>query len=196
MIDLPVSPAPSAVAWELVDFGGTLQGPLGGAAQRVNRLGGRWRCEVALPPMKSAQAREWAVTLARALREGARWKIVQADLQPGSPGTTLVNGASQSGDSIAIDGFTANYTLRIGQFFSILTSSQRYVYQAAASGRANSSGQLTVEIEPPLRVEPADNDTVEMGVPYVEGLLQVPPSLTLDADRIARGVTFSILEAR
>lgn len=196
VVELPASPGPRSVEWEVVDFGGTLRGGLGGSSQRVNRLGNRWRVTVAMPPMDPAQGRLWFTRLSRALRNGASWRIRQVGTPPGSPGTVLVNGAGQAGAAIALDGFLPGYALRDGQWLSILTGGQRYLYQCAAAVMANASGQATVQIEPPLRVVPADNDPVEIGRPVIEGLLDVPPGLVLDERRLAAGFSFTIEETR
>lgn len=196
LVSLPLNPGPSALAWELVDFGSTESGPLGGAAQRVNRLGSRWRCTVTLPPMHPLLAREWAAALARGLRNGVSWRIRQVSTPTGSPGSVLVAGGSQAGDSLDVDGGTAGYVARIGQWASILTGGQRYLYQLAASTQLDGTGTGTLELEPPLRVEPADNDPVELGAPVIEGLLVAPPGWSIDANRLVNGISFTIEESR
>lgn len=195
-VELPSTPGPAAVAWELVDFGGTLSGALGGMAQRVNRLGNRWRCRITMPPLTPAQAREWSSALAQGLRQGVLWKVRQVGFAPGAAGTPLVNGGSQAGNALTVDGLTALYPYRIGQVFSLLTGSRRYVHHVAGNGRANGSGQATLAIEPALRVTPADNSTVELAAPMLEGLLESPVAWSLDPNRLASGFEIVISEAR
>lgn len=196
MITLPSTPGPAAVAWEPVDFGTVLRGALGGADQRVNRLGNRWRCTVTMPVMTPADARQWAVALTVGLREGVSWRIRQVSSPTGSPGTVLVKGGSQAGSSLLCDGFTPGYVLRAGMWLSILTGGQRYLHQCAANLRADSAGEGTISLDAPLRVSPADNSPVEIGAPVIEGLLDEVPGWSLDPDRLARGFTFSISETR
>jgi hypothetical protein len=193
---LPASPGPVAVGWTLVDFGSSQQGALGGAAQRINRLGGRWRCEVTLPPMTPAQAREWAATLSRGLRTGVSWRIRQVGTPTGTPGAVLVNGADQAGNALIVDGGTPGYVAKIGQWLSVLTGGQRYLYQSAATLQLSGTGTGTLQIEPGLRVPPANNDPVELGAPLIEGLLSGPPGWVIDANRLVNGFTFVIEENR
>jgi hypothetical protein len=195
-VELPDSPGPRSLAWEPVDFGGTLQGPLGGAGQRVNRLGSRWRMRVDMPVLTPRQAREWSAALVKGLRLGVLMPILQPETSTGVPGSPLVAGAGQTGTDLDIDGLTPAYGYRIGQWVSVIVSSRRYLYQISASGFADTSGVATLPIEPPLRVSPADNDTVELGLPYIEGLLAEAPSWMLDVDRLARGFSFAIEETR
>ena len=194
-VELPDSPGPRSVSWQSLDFGGRLQGPLGGAAQRVNRLGNRWRVEVEMPVLTARQAREWSAALMQALRLGVVWKIIQPDTPTGSPGSPLVDGASQSGTSLVIDGLTPSYAYRVGQFISIIISGQRYVYQLSESGKAATDGSATLSVEPPLRVPPNDGDTVEIAQPYLQGLIEAP-SWMLDVDRLGKGFSFAIEEQR
>lgn len=195
-VTLPDTPGPASVSWELVDYGGTLQGPLGGAGQRVNRLGNRWRAMIAMPVMTPRQAREWSAALAQGLRLGVLWKLRQVGTVTGTPGSPLVAGAGQSGVELDVDGLTAAYGWKFGQFVSVITSSRRYLYMLSASGVAATDGTATLPIEPPLRVQPGDNDVVEIALPYIEGLLADAPSWMLDVDRLARGFSFAIEETR
>lgn len=196
MITLPDSPHPAAISWELVDFGGTSTSSLGGSAQRINRLGNRWKVGVTMPPLTEAQAREWASALTRGLRQGVAWKLSQPGFVTGSPGTPLVAGASQLGDTLNLDGLNAGYVIRAGQWLSILTGGQRYLYQSVNNVRVPSTGIVALEIEPSLRVSPADNDPVEFAAPLIEGLLEAAPGWRIDTDHIARGFSFVIAETR
>lgn len=195
MITLPSTPGPRSMTWSLVEFGGVQQGPLGGSAQRVNRLGSRWRCEIELPPMTPADARIWAAALSRGLREGVSWAVRQVGTPNGSPGPVLVAGAGQAGASLAVDGGTRGYVARAGQWCSIQTGGRRYLHQIAAPVQFSSSGTATLELEPLLRRSPADNAAVELAAPVIEGLLDGPPGWTIDAGRLVRGLTFAIEEA-
>lgn len=194
MIALPSSPGPSAISWSLVDFGSTQQGALGGSAQRINRLGARWRCEVQLPAMTPADARIWAAALARGLREGVSFKIRQVSTPTGAPGAVLVAGAGQAGAELDVDGATAGYVAKAGQWASINTGGRRYLHQIADSVQFSGTGTATLQIEPLLRVIPADNAPVELAAPVIEGLLQTAPGWTIDAGRLVRGFSFAIEE--
>lgn len=196
VVTLPTSPGPRAVRFAPVDFGGTQTGVLGGSSQRVNRLGNRWRCEVAMPAMTPADARKWAAALTRGLRNGVSWKIRQVGTPVGPIGSPLVAGADQAGDSLDIDTATAGVWLRAGQWLSITTASVAYLYQVAQDVRVADAGTATVEIEPPLRVTPADNDPVNIAAPVIEGLLAVPFEWGIDANRLVNGFSFTIEEQR
>ena len=192
MIDLPVYPGPARVGWTLIDFGGNQGGVLGGTTQRINRLGNRWRCEIAMPPMPPALAREWAAALVSGQRQGVRMKVREASTPAGSPGAVLVAGADQIGFELDVDGGTIGHVIKGGKWFSLLTGGRRYLHQVAASVQLSGTG--TLAIEPALRVIPADNSPVELAVPQIEGLLGDVPSWVIDETRMVRGFSFTIEE--
>lgn len=195
LIALPRT-APVKVAWSLVDAGSTLPGGLGGPDQRVNRLGNRWQVTVDMPPMTADDALAWAVALTMGVEDGVSWRIWQTGTPPGSAGTVRVAGAGQAGRALALDGFYPGFALRMGMCLSILTGGQRYLYRTAAALRADAAGGATAQLTSALRVQPADNDLVEIAAPVIEGLLVDTPGWSIDPDRVARGFSFTIKETR
>ena len=195
VVELPRTP-PVKVAWTPVDMGTVLPGAPGGADQRINRLGNRWQVTVDIPPLTPTDALAWAAALALGVEDGVAWRVWQTGTPTGSPGTVLVAGAGQAGRSLALDGFNPGYVLRWGMCLSILTGSQRYLYRTAAPLRASAGGTGTAQLTNALRVQPADNDPVEVAAPWIEGLLVDTPAWSIDPDRIARGFSFTVRETR
>jgi hypothetical protein len=179
-----------------IDFGGVQESPLGGTAQRVNRLGNRWQVKVTLPPMEAVLARPWARALNKANQRGALWAIRQPGLVIGSPGAGLITGAGQAGNVLNIDGLSPGYVFRDAQFFSVIIGERRYVFQVDEPQRVDGTGAIALAIEPALRISPADNDSVEIGKPYLEGHLADFSAGAIDTAHICRGVSFTIREAR
>ena len=122
------------------------------------------------------------------------WDIPQGDLVAANDGSPLVDGASQLGTSLDIDGVTPEFVIPQGAYISITTSGQRYVYQVTAEVTAT-TGSATLSIQPPLRVSPANNDVVEISSPKLEGYVNFQ-GLThaRRADNLVRGVSFQIEE--
>lgn len=194
---LPSLPGIRTAEPRLLDFGGVQQGAMGGAAQRLNRLGNRFSLSVELPPALSAtEGRIYVARLLRALTEGAIYPFPQHGLDIGTPGAPLVNGAGQSGSTLTLDGFTPGYVVREGQFFSIIHAGRRYLHQAAAEATADGAGNIVLPITPMLRISPANNAVCEFAVPYIEGFVSGDSAswrLMLEPFHL---ISFSITEAQ
>jgi hypothetical protein len=180
--------------WDYVDFGNNQQGALGGSAQRINRLGNRWRLSFEMPPLKPEQAREWSAALVRGRRQGVRFGVLQPGHNTGAPGVVLVAGAGQAGAELDVDGATVGYVAKAGAWASINTGGRRYLHQIAQSVQFSETGTATLQIEPLLRVIPADNAPVELAAPQIEGLLAGVPAWGIDVDYLTRGFSFAIEE--
>lgn len=196
LTNLPDFPRPANVQWQLQDFGNTQKGALGGQAQRVNRLGTRWAVTVEMPPMSADDARAWSAALMSANSNGARWTVSQPSVPTGSPGAVVVNGASQSGASLACDGANVGFTAKRGQFVNVTTGGDAFCYMLTDDVTADASGNITLSLYPDLRDEPADGDAVTIGAPKVEGLLSDVPSWAIAVDHIARGFVFTLEESK
>lgn len=196
MIELPDGVVPNGFSPALIDYGGILRPPTGGAIQRINRLGNRFRVSVSLPPIPNKELGRVVVSrLLKAKTEGIRIELPLAGVEQGSPGAPLVNGAGQAGGSIIADGFRPGYGASEGFWLNIVTGGQYYLYNVAAPAQANGDGEATLSLTPLLRKSPADNDVIVLQKPMIEGLVigdEVGWSISL-AHHI--GISFDIEEA-
>jgi hypothetical protein len=173
MITLPEYPAPQGADAALVDYGALLEPSLGGPVQRIERMGNRWRLSVTMPPLLTdALKRHWLSALVRGKQEGAKMEFPLMGFAPGSTGSPTVNGGSQSGRSLLIENALPNLVVRDGQFFSIETDGQHYLYMNIGQTILNASGAGTLTIEPMLRVPPADGDDIHLAKPMIEGFIK------------------------
>jgi hypothetical protein len=170
MIDLPSYPPPAAAQPSFLDRGVTLEGAVD---QRVDRMGSRFGLSVSMPPMKGSKlGRQWIAALMRGKNEGVRLRWPLQGFKPGIPGAVKVNGAGQSGRTLVVDGATPNYVFRAGQPFNhVPADGEELLYFVTEEAIANGSGEAELTIEPMLRVEPADDDDLEFGVPVICGFL-------------------------
>lgn len=122
-----------------------------------------------------------------------RWRIIQA-VNPEGAGSPLVDGASQAGDQLDVKGFGAGYWCRANQPFAIVSGGRRYAHRIVTAQQIGADGTGTLEIEPPLRIEPDDEDVLEFSAPYIEGLIEEPVTGDFTADRIVNGIAFTISE--
>lgn len=77
-------------------------------------------------------------------------------------GTPVVDGASQTGDELAIRGLPTSQTgcAKAGDFISLGSGSNTRLYRVVEDADSNGSGEMTVTIVPRLRSSPADGDAV------------------------------------
>ncbi len=171
-IELPQPRLPQSAIPRLLDWGADQKAPMGGAFQRLNRLGNRFALVITYPRLKpEPDGRILAARLRRAKTEGALYPFPQPGLDIGNPGAPVVNGADQSGSVLILRGFTAGYVLREGQFFSIIHGGRRYLHEASADAVATAAGGMTVSLNPMLRIRPANGAIVEVAKPYIEGIV-------------------------
>jgi hypothetical protein len=196
IVILPARPAPMETTFEQIDYGGNLVSPGGGTDQRVNRNGNRWALAVQMPVMEVQEARYWLAALTRGRRHGVQLKLLQPDMQIGSPGAPLVDGDGQAGDILNIKGMTPRYPMVIGQWFNHVQDGFNYLYQITGSGNADGEGEVAAQIEPPLRAEAMADDVLNFGSPVIEGLLVGQgQSWTLNT-ALHTGLSFTIRERR
>lgn len=169
-ISLPTDPYPNGATPFLRDFGGILTPFLGGAEQRINRIGTRFGIRVTMPPLPSETTGRTFVSAllrARAERLLMPWPLLSFD--PGTPPDPKVKTAISGGSAVALKGLGAGYQAKNGQFISFVHASRRYVHMITGDGIADGAGDLTVGIFPPLRVALSVNDVVEVVMPMIEG---------------------------
>jgi hypothetical protein len=191
-VALPTDIAPIAYNPSLIDFGGELTPILGGPVQRINRLGDRWAVEVTLPPLKGDEARIWISRLTHGRASSCLLPWPQP-IGVGGEGAPRVNGAGQAGKLLSIDGLPAGKVLPEGVFLSIVGANRRYLHQLIAERTANGSGEVTLAIEPALRISPSDNAVVELAAPMIDGLVQGGVAWSVDLAR-EHGLTFTLVE--
>lgn len=171
-IELPQPRLPSKAVPKLLDWGADQKAPMGGAFQRLNRLGNRFALEITYPRLKpEPDGRILSSRLRQAKTEGALFPVPQPGLDTGAPGAPVVNGAGQAGLALSLRGFTPGYVVREGQFFSIIHGGRRYLHCASGDAVAAANGGLYVGLYPMLRVKPADGAVCEFAKPYIEGIV-------------------------
>lgn len=121
-----------------------------------------------LRPMRKSRAGAWIAWL-KALRGGANTCLIgdphrrdpegTAKDYPGSP---LVNGASQTGGTLVIDGAPVSQTgwLLEGDWIQLGTGSDSRIYMVVEDVTTTSGGAASISISPELRSSPADNAVV------------------------------------
>jgi hypothetical protein len=171
--------------------------------QILKHSGARWEADVTLAPMKRADADEWNAFLTSLNGQFGTFLLGDplAATPRGSagvtPGTPLVNGGSQTGNILAIDGCPTSVTgyLKAGDYIQLGAASTTRLYRVLADVNTNENGEATIDIWPDLRESPSNNAAVT--VTSTKGLFRLSSnesSFTLNNSSIY-GISFGAVEA-
>lgn len=190
VLTLPTDPAPAKMGIGMVSAKNTLTPAFGGAEQELLRKGTRYALTFFMPVMTYVQSMEWDDLMAEG--DTVLMRVFQPGLVIPNPGAPLVKGAGQAGASLTIDGLPNGYVIRKGQFLSVVSVGQRFLYRAKASA-TSVAGTATVPLRTMLRRPPNDNDVVEIAQPMVEGFVRDLGEWAVGVDRLV-GLQFTVRE--
>jgi hypothetical protein len=169
------------------------------AGQAFAYSGQMWTADVSLKPMKRADAEQWNAWLFSLRGQLGTFLMgdpMGATARGVATGTPLVNGASQTGGSLVIDGATNSTTgwLKAGDYIQLGSGSSSRLHKVLADANSNGSGNVTLDIWPHIRVAPADNATVT--VSNAKGLFRLSSNeqaFSINESAIY-GMTFAAME--
>ena len=146
---------------------------------------------VTLPPMKRADAAEWMSVFLNLKGVGNTFLMgidAHATARGIATGTPQVKGASQTGDELITDGWTATQTGIMKAFdgFSIANKLILVTEDANSDG----SGDATLTIWPYIQTAFADNASIDVSSPKGTWYLTSTPPLSIDRLQL-HGVSFS-----
>ena len=160
-LSLPSTPGLSQVVLHAVASVSVARSPFTFATHTQEHQGMAWGAECYLPPLDTDQAEEWRCFMLKL--NGQKGSFLLGDPMRNDPrgdagGDPLVNGASQTGQSLVTDGWTPDITgiLLTGDLIQI---GQR-LYKVLIDADSDSSGNATLDIWPRLRESPPDNESI------------------------------------
>lgn len=162
-----------------------------GADQELLRKGSRYELAFDHGEMDYIDALAWADLMVEG--ETAVAPVFQPGLDTGAPGVPVVNGAGQAGLTLLLRGLSPGYVIRKGQFLSVISGGQRFLYRAAGAAAAQPDGTVGVRLYTLLRRPHPDGSVVELAQPMVEGFLRDVSDLTVIANHDVK-VAFKIRE--
>lgn len=195
-ITLPTTTGPRNITARLISRRRDLEPTFNGPTSRIRRIGSRWSIDFDYPPMTYSDAMVWVAALTSAEADTVILAVPQPGFSVGSPGTPLVNGASQLGSTLDLDGFSTAYPAMVGQWFNVTVSGRLYLYQVATSKTASADVMADLAINPMIRASPANNSSADFATPKIEGFLSGDQTAwTVDTARHV-GLSFTITEAQ
>lgn len=112
-LSLPSSPKPRSAKVTLKSSVAITESIFTFSTQKQVNAGQRWEIDLEFPPMTAAEAGDWIAFLAKMGGMEGTASVPDYDRPTArgtASGTALVKGASQTGNSIIIDGWTINIT--------------------------------------------------------------------------------------
>ena len=196
IVQMPASPVPQSVELGAQDTVAISTSPFTGQ-QQVQDWQASWLTgTITMPPLTNTQAQTWIAFLLQLRGQANVFQfgdpIARAPQGTGA-GVPVVNGAGQSGYSLATRGWTANATgvLLAGDWLQI----GYRLYRCLDATNADASGYASVPIWPQLRESPADG--VALVLTQTKGLWRLGANLRKWSASNARiyGLTFEFREA-
>jgi hypothetical protein len=144
---------------------GVSKSPFTGAQQVQKHQGQWWEFEAKLVPMARANAEAWLsfiISLNGMQGTFLLGEPLGATARGIATGTPLVKGASQTGNSLITDGWTASQTgiLKAGDYFQLGTGSSSKLYKVLADANSDGSGNATFDIFPSINTAVADDSAI------------------------------------
>jgi len=160
-ITLPATPAPSSIRIYPRSVVAVAASPFTGAQQVYQHQGQIWQADITLPPMYRESAAPWIASLLQLNGRYGTFKLGDSacrNPRGTATGTPLVKGASQTGQSLITDGWTAGVTGILKQGDYIQVNSRLYMVMVDAN--SDGSGNATLDIWPRLRLPTVDNEVI------------------------------------
>lgn len=196
-IDLPSSPKPSGYTLNGISSAAMSQSPFSGSQQVQLLQSEYWSFSLSLPPMNSAQAKEWFAAM-KSLK-GKYGTFLWGDPIWTTPvgtwgGTPVIDGASQNGYVLNVRGLSAAATIKAGDFFQIGDGATRRLHMATVDAVADGSGLAAIDIWPALREPTTDGISITPSSP--KGIFRLATNAaSLSWQPFKYGMDLEIMEA-
>ena len=195
---MPTTISPKSARFGLVTNTRSFVSPLSGAVQTTAMSGARWTATYSYPPMTHAEAGEFLAFLISLQGSENRFNawdpLHKLKGNRGTPtGTPLVDGASQTGVTLATDGWSASTNvLKKGDYFVV----NNELKMVTADETSDGSGDVTLNFEPALRASPSNNAALTISSCTAVMMLVDDNQTMWDQTSIENyGLTFSGIEA-
>ena len=167
-LSLPTHTGIAQVELMATDVVSMTESPFSLSQQVVRHSGARWSATITIPAVKREDAEYWNAFVLRLRGRFGSFLLgdPNAATPRGSasatPGTPLVDGASQTGNELAIDGCPTSATgyLKAGDYIQIGSGSTARLYKVLEDVDTDGTGSATLNLWPDLRSSPADNASV------------------------------------
>lgn len=188
----------ASVALRPLLFSGQQEGSLGGATLHIARLGDRFAADVQTTKFQQDDvSRQFIAAMFQATTLDAKIALYQPALHGARTWSVpLVDGAGQSGSTLAIRALYPGQAIRNGQLFNVIHAGVAFIYMATANLLADAAGKAAVPIWPMLRFLTVDGEPCNFVDPVIEGQLVGFDKGATFVKASVNPLSFSILERK
>ena len=157
---------PTTFLWRKLSNTQTFESPLTRGVQTLALPGARWACTATWASLQSEDRAKLLAFLASLRGTAGRFYLSHLGLRAPrgtALGTPLVAGASQTGATLATDGWTPGATLLAGDFIGFNAGAELRLVTADAT--ANGAGAMSLSLDEPIRTSPSDNSAIVTASP-------------------------------
>tara|TARA_R110000803_G_scaffold72752_2_gene136457 strand:- start:2088 stop:2708 length:621 start_codon:yes stop_codon:yes gene_type:complete len=169
------------------------------SGQAFAYAGQMWQADITLPSMRRSDAEQWVAWLISLRGQFGTFLLgdfVGGTARGAATGTPVVNGASQSGGALIIDGAASSVTgwLKAGDYIQLGTGLTSRLHKVLQDSNSDSGGNVTLDIWPHLRSSPAEDSAVV--VSSAKGVFRLASNETAwkISDILLYGITFGVAE--
>lgn len=178
-VSLPAAFAAARTTMRQCNTVGESVSPFSAEQQLYVHQGQWWEAEIKLPPMARDDAEDvLAAFLSLRGKEGS-FLLPAPNTAPrgAGGGTPLVDGASQTGLTLAVKGGPLSTTnwLKAGDWIQLGSGSSTRLHKVLVAASTNGTGRCTLDIWPRLRSSPADGASVV--ITSCKGLFQLTSNM-------------------
>lgn len=167
-LTLPNRPAPSRFSIDAASLSAVTQSPWSAGQQVQLNQGQLWTISADFPPMDEGSARNWFSTLVSLRGRYGTFLYGPPTMKAprGNWGSApVVNGSTQSGQTLAVGGLPASAVIRAGDYFQLGSGLTSRLYMVTQDAVADGSGLATLDIWPRLRFATVDGEAITTASP-------------------------------
>lgn len=182
MSTIDITLTPSRVNVSLTGNTGVFENPLTSAAQTIDRGGLRWHFVYEFANLYGANRATLMSIIAQLRGQANRLRVPVHDnpARGAYGGSPLVDGANQTGNSLAVKGCSNTITnwIRAGDYFSVVVNGEHELKICTADASSDGSGDIAaLTFQPRLRAAPADGAVIRVE----DGVLAKPTGIFIPA---------------
>jgi hypothetical protein len=159
-----LSVTPNSMNVQLQAQTGIYTSSLNGSTQTLDRDGMKWVMTLNYVNLQITPRAEMMALIAELRGQANRVRVEAYDNPDGGAygGTPLVNGASQTGNTLNIDGATPLVSgwIARGDYFAVDVNGEPELKIATSSASSDAGGNVTLTFQPKLRASPADGASI------------------------------------